>query len=165
MRARAQSDQRGVQRAQREGARDGRGGHPRTVSRPAGDVQARRIRAGHELPLPGRLRGPRVLLGRDGHARGGPQGSLPRPRHHHPRQPREPADHAGVRLLRRVHEEVRTRGDLESVHRPVRLHATHRGHREPDLLPARRAVAVHRLAGRRPQDRSVPGGAARRAGV
>jgi serine/threonine-protein phosphatase 2A catalytic subunit len=38
-------------------------------------------------------------------------------------------------------------GIWKYVHRPVRLHATHRGHREPDLLPARRAVAVHRLAG------------------
>lgn len=52
-------------------------------------------------------------------------GSLPRAHHHPAREPREPADHAGVRLLRRVPPQVRQRQRVEVLHRPVRLPPAH----------------------------------------
>ena len=57
------------------------------------------------------------------------------------------------------------RRHMESLHRPVRLHAPHGGDREPDFLPARRSEPLDRFAGGCAQDRSLSGGAARGAGV
>jgi len=43
-------------------------------------------------------------------------GAVPRPHHAHPRQPRVAADHAGVRLLRRVPAQVRQRERVAVLH-------------------------------------------------
>lgn len=48
-----------------------------------------------------------------------PPGAVPGAHHHPEGQPREPADHTGVRLLRRVPAQVRQRQRLEVLHRPV----------------------------------------------
>ena len=59
------------------------------------------------------------------------------------RQPREPTDHAGVRLLRRVSAQVRQRQRVEVLHRPVRLPAPNGTYREPNFLLAWRPVTQH----------------------
>ena len=87
--------------------------HPRAVLRPRRAVQDRGRVSRQELPLPRRLRRSRLLLRRDLPPPPGPQGPLPRPHHPDPRQPREPADHPGLRLLRRVPAQVRQRQCLE----------------------------------------------------
>lgn len=46
-------------------------------------------------------------------------GPLPAAHHNPQREPREQTDHAGVRLLRRVPEEIRQRQRVEVLHRPV----------------------------------------------
>jgi hypothetical protein len=74
----------------------------RGAARPVRALPDRRELAGHELPIHGRLRRPRLLLGRVCHPPRGTQAALPRPRHHPPREPRVPADHAGLWFLRRV---------------------------------------------------------------
>lgn len=56
-------------------------------------------------------------------------GSFPGTNHHPARKPRVAADHAGLRLLRRVPEEVRQCQRVEVLHRPVRLPAAHRAGR------------------------------------
>lgn len=53
-------------------------------------------------------------------------GSFPGANHHPAREPRVAADHAGLRLLWRMPEEVRQRQRLEVLHRPVRLPSAHR---------------------------------------
>lgn len=46
-------------------------------------------------------------------------GTLPAAHHNPPREPREQTDHAGVRLLRRVPEEIWQCQRVEVLHRPV----------------------------------------------
>ena len=87
--------------------------HSRAVLRPRRAVQDRGRVSRQELPLPRRLRRSGLLLRRDLPPPPGPQGPLPRPHHVDPRQPREPADHPGLRLLRRVPAQVRQRQCLE----------------------------------------------------
>ena len=51
------------------------------------------------------------------------EGQVPEPHLHDPRQPREPADHAGVRLLRRVPAELWHGGGVEVLHAGALPHA------------------------------------------
>lgn len=62
-------------------------------------------------------------------------GSFSGANHHPAREPRVAADHAGLRLLRRVSEEVRQRQRVEVLYRPVRLPAAHRAGRWTGRTP------------------------------
>mmetsp|Transcript_96471 Transcript_96471/g.273193 ORF Transcript_96471/g.273193 Transcript_96471/m.273193 type:complete len:230 (-) Transcript_96471:121-810(-) len=135
--------------------------HPRPVPRPHGALPHRRLPARHELPLPRGLRGPRLLLGRVRVPAPVLQGPLPGADHDPAREPREPADHADLRLLRRVHAKVQQRERVEKLHGPLRLLAADGARGEQDLHAARRALAEHRQPRRRAEDRPRAGGAAR----
>ena len=92
----------GEQRAAGELAGDGVRRHPRTVPRPTQALRNRRGRPGHKLHLHGGLRRPRVQLPRVIHPPPTPQSQAPAVRHAASRKPREQADHASVRILRRM---------------------------------------------------------------
>ena len=72
-------------------------------------------------------------------------GTLPGPHHVDSWQPRVAADHPGVRLLRRVPQEVRQRERLEVLHGDIRLLEPIRDHRRPHILRSRGALAVNEL--------------------
>ena len=74
------------------------------------------VRAGYELLVFGRLRRSWVLFGGNGHVSGGVESPISRSGDHNQRKPRESTDYASVWILRRVHEKIRPRGDLESVY-------------------------------------------------
>mmetsp|Transcript_31853 Transcript_31853/g.82464 ORF Transcript_31853/g.82464 Transcript_31853/m.82464 type:complete len:248 (-) Transcript_31853:131-874(-) len=151
----------GEQRAAGAVPRDGVRRRARAVPRPAGAVQDRGPLPRHQLPLHGRLRGPRLPQRGDGHPAGRAQGAPQGPHHHPARQPREPADHAGVRLLRRVPAQVWQRQGLAVLHRPLRLPAAHGAGRERGVLPARRAEPHPGDTGPGPQPGPRAGGAPR----
>ena len=90
----------GGERAGGDCASDDRWRRARPVPRSPRALPARRSAAHHELPLPRRLRRSRVLLTRDGDARRVLEGPLPRAGDDLAREPREPTDHAGLRVLR-----------------------------------------------------------------
>ena len=71
---------------------------------------------GYELSVFGGLRRSRVLLGGDGDVGRRAQGEVSGSGDDHSWESRVETDHAGVRVLRRVHAEVRTRGNLEGVY-------------------------------------------------
>ena len=141
------------------GARPGNGRRrrARAMARLDGNISNRRRAARHELPVPGRLRRSRLLQRRN--CRDGDllQGPVPRPGLRPAGEPRIAADHAGVRVLRRVRPQVRFGERVEDVHGPVRLPAPDGGSREIDFLPARRAKPEHRRSGSHPRNRQDAG--------
>ena len=134
---------------------------PPTTSGPPRALPDRRARARHKLPLHGRLRRPGLPLGGDGDAARRAQSAAPRPGDDPARQPRVEADHAGLRLLRRVPAQVRHRQRLEALHGPLRLPAADRDGRRRHLLPPRGALPDPRHARPRPLPGQGPGGAPR----
>ena len=156
---------RGEQRAEGGLAGDHLRRHTRPVLRPEGAVPRGRRRARDQLPVPGRLRRPRLLLGGDLPAAARAQSALPGPHHAHPGQPRVAPDHSGLRLLRRVPAQVRLDLGVAVLHRGVRLHQPVGHNRRQDLLRARRPLALHQHARPDPRHRPQAGGAARGAHV
>ena len=67
----------------------------------------------------GRLCGPRIQQRRDDDAAAAAESALPAQDHAAPGQPREPANHAGLRLLRRVPAQVRQLQPVAVLHRAV----------------------------------------------
>ena len=137
-------------------------GHPRAVLRPQGALRHGRGRPEDLLPLPGRLCRPGLLLGRDFFAAPRAQGALPGPGGPGQGEPRVEADHAGLRLLRRVRAQVRQRQRVALLRRLLRLPLAGRlGRRRPHLCRARRAQPGGAHARLPPRDRQEAGGAAR----
>ena len=135
---------------------------PPTTSGPPRALPDRRARARHKLPLHGRLRRPGLPLGGDGDAARRAQSAAPRPGDDPARQPRVEADHAGLRLLRRVRAQVRQRQRVALLRRLLRLPLAGRlGRRRPHLCRARRAQPGGAHARLPPRDRQEAGGAAR----
>ena len=93
--------------------------HPRPVPRPDGIVPRGRRRPRHQLPVHGRLCGPGLLLARILPAAPVSQGPVSRSHHAHPRQPRIASDYHRVRVLRRMHPQVRQRQCLAVLLRGI----------------------------------------------
>mmetsp|Transcript_48233 Transcript_48233/g.114775 ORF Transcript_48233/g.114775 Transcript_48233/m.114775 type:complete len:257 (-) Transcript_48233:24-794(-) len=121
--------------------------------------------SGHQLSVHGRLRGPRVLLSGDVPTAAGAESAVPRPDHSDPGQPREPADHPGVRVLRRVPAQVRVGERVALLHGGVRLPLALRAHRGEDLLRPRRPLALHHHPRPDPHHRPQAGDPPRRLHV
>lgn len=83
------------------------------VLRPGGVVSVRWSSSGHQLRLHGRLCGPWLLQPGDAHPANDSEGALPGPDYAATGKPRVPTDHQGLRVLRRVSEQVRQRERLE----------------------------------------------------
>ncbi len=84
----------------------------------------------HRPTIPaGRLCRPRIQLAGDVYAPAPPQGSVPWERHASAREPRIPADHTGLWVLRRMHAEIRQRQRLAVLHGSLRLSDAFSNHR------------------------------------
>mmetsp|Transcript_14055 Transcript_14055/g.33208 ORF Transcript_14055/g.33208 Transcript_14055/m.33208 type:complete len:271 (-) Transcript_14055:229-1041(-) len=140
VRVRAGDHARGVDGAPRLQPGDHLRRHPRAVPRPARALPHGRRVPRDELHLHGRLCRPRVQQCRDDDAAAPAQGSVPAPDHAAARQPRVAADHAGLRLLRRVPAQVRERQPMEVLYRALRLVPTGGRRRRARALRARRAL-------------------------
>jgi len=125
-------------------------GHSRPVLRSGQALRNRRRLSRHKLPVPWRLRRPRVPQRGDlpppARAEGRKSrlielGPLSRSNHPDQRKPRKPADHPSLRVLRRVSAEVRLTERLEVLHRNLRLPESGGDHRREDLLCPRGTLA------------------------
>lgn len=76
-----------------------------------------------------------------------PAGSIPRADNNPPRQPRIPANHPSLRVLRWVSSKIRECQRLEILHRPVWLSAPDSVSRQSNLLPAWWPLPLHRHTG------------------
>mmetsp|Transcript_820 Transcript_820/g.1788 ORF Transcript_820/g.1788 Transcript_820/m.1788 type:complete len:213 (+) Transcript_820:1114-1752(+) len=114
-----------------------------------------------KLPLPRRLRRPWLLQCRNFPSPPRVEGTISRPHHPHPWQPREPTDHPGLRLLRRVPPQVWQRQRLEVLHRNLRLPFPLGHHRGQDIYRPRRAQSQHQHFGSDTRYRPQAGGSPR----
>jgi hypothetical protein len=92
-------------------------------------------------------------------------GALSRQDIPHPREPRVEADHAGVRVLRRVPSEVRQRKRVAVLHGHIRLPVAVRARGQSHPVRPRRVIPHDHERGSDPDDRSKARGAARRRDV
>mmetsp|Transcript_173633 Transcript_173633/g.551219 ORF Transcript_173633/g.551219 Transcript_173633/m.551219 type:complete len:205 (+) Transcript_173633:143-757(+) len=142
----------------------------RAVPRPLAHLRVRRLPAGEQLCLLGRLRRPGQTVLGNRHPHVLLQDEVPRELFLAPRQPRVRVDHPNLRLLRRVQAPLQHQA-LEAVLRRLQLPASLRPRRREDHVHARRLVprdhehgpgpslgAPHGRAGLGPHLRSALGG-------